>query len=393
MNTKTKPMGTFERVWRFFGSFGLAVAILILLLALTYAGTIAQIDSSIHDVQKKYFDSYFVKIDLPLGIPFVVPGANLLLSLLFVNLIVGGMVRMRRDWKRAGILIIHFGIAFMLTGNLIEFLHAEKGYLPLVEGEDGDVYYSYTEWEIAVLESMENGKERAYIIPDAQFRKLGPTDSVSIDAKGLPFSVILSGFVPNCVPAIGPEGPILHAQPLDPEEASRNVAGLSVAVIDSTGARRESIVWGRSGSPWVFSTNGRRFGIVLRKRQYTLPYSIKLRKVEGETHPGTGMASRYASDVTRFEGSIAHDVHINMNNPMREQGYIFYQSGFQPASRMTGGRAISTFSVSRNPTDQWPLYACWVIAIGMLIHFLVKLNAYIQAEANRRERAAANAAS
>ena len=124
MNTKAKPMGNFERIWRFFGSFGLAVAILILLLALTYAGTIAQIDSSIHDVQKKYFDSYIVKIDLPLGIPFVVPGANLLLSLLFVNLIVGGMIRMRRDWKRAGILIIHFGIAFMLTGNLIEFLHA-----------------------------------------------------------------------------------------------------------------------------------------------------------------------------------------------------------------------------------------------------------------------------
>jgi hypothetical protein len=78
---------------------------------------------------------------------------------------------------------------------------------------------------------------------------------------------------------------------------------------------------------------------------------------------------------------------------MREQGYIFYQSGFQPASRMTGGRDISTFSVSRNPTDRVPLYACWVIAAGLLIHFLVKLYGYIQAEATRRERAVADAAS
>lgn len=388
------PTAILRSIWRVLGSFGLAVAILILLLALTYAGTIAQIHSSIHDVQSKYFDSYFVKIDLPGGIPFPVPGANMLLSLLFVNLIVGGMIRLRRDWKHAGIFIIHVGIAFMLTGNLIEFLYAEKGYMPLGEGDSNDSYYSYTKWEVAVLESTESGKERAYIIPDEQFGNLGTNDSLSVDSKDLPFSMTLSGFVPNCVPAIGAEGPILHAKPPNPEEASRNEAGLTVAVIDSAGARREAVLWGRRGSaPWVFNTGGRTFGVVLRKRQYLLPYRVELRKVEGDMHPGTGMAAKYASDITRYEGSTAHDVHISMNNPMRQDGYIFYQSGFQPASRMTGGVAVSTFSVSRNPTDQVPLYACIVIAIGLLIHFLVKLYGYVQAESIRRERAAADASS
>jgi len=381
------------KVWRFLGSFALAVTILVLLLILTYAGTMAQRTASIHDVQTRYFDSYFLIVDLPLGIPLPVPGANLLMSLLFVNLMVGGMIRMRRDWKRAGILTIHLGIAILLAGNVIEFLYAEKGYMELAEGESSDDYVSYTKWELAVLESTENGKERVHVVPETQFMKLGPTDSVSVSGPDLPFTLLLSDFIPNCVPAITAEGPAFRPVPLDPEQAVRNRAGLIAAAIEPDGTRRETILWGAPGSqPWVFRADGRRFGVVLRRQRYLLPYRVELRKAEGDKHPGTGMASRYASDVTRYEGNTVHDVHISMNNPMREGGYIFYQSGFQEASRMTGGRVISTFSVSAEPIDKKPLYACIVIAIGLAWHFLIKLYGYYMAEVTRRERAA-NAAS
>jgi len=73
---------------------------------------------------------------------------------------------------------------------------------------------------------------------------------------------------------------------------------------------------------------------------------------------------------------------------MRESGYIFYQSGYMEWSPQTRGREVSTFSVSRNPSDRVPLYACIVIAIGLLWHFLVKLVRYIDAEKTRRERIA-----
>ncbi|MHC4939281.1 MAG: cytochrome c biogenesis protein ResB [Planctomycetota bacterium] len=379
-------MNFLQKVWRFFGSYALAITILLLLLVLTYAGTMAQIDSSIHDVQRKYFDSYWVKVELPLGIPMIVPGANLLLTLLFINLIVGGMIRLRRDWSRAGIFIIHVGIAFMLTGNLVEFVFAEKGYMPLMEGESSDHYYSYTEWELAILESTPGGKEKVYVVPEEQFAGLGPTDSATIDAAGVPFSLVVSGFVPNCEPAIASEGPVLRELPLDPEEASRNVAGLTAAVIDPNGARRETILWGRAGTPpWVFTAEGKRWGVQLRKRRFMLPYRVELRKVVGDMHPGTGMAAKYASDVTRYQGNTANDVHISMNEPMRQDGYIFYQSGFQDLGRR--GK-ISTFSVSRNPADRIPEYACWVIAIGLVWHFLAKLLGYIRAEQRRREKVA-----
>jgi hypothetical protein len=374
-------------VWHVLGSYALAVIVLILLLVLTYAGTLAQANASIHDVQRRYFDSYYVVVELPGGIPFVVPGANLLLSLLFVNLLVGGMVRLRRDRRHLGILVIHLGIAWMLGGSLVEYLFAEKGFLPLGEGESADRYYSYTEWEVAVLESMGDGRERAHIIPERRFRNLGPAESTKFSAEGLPFAVRLSGFVPNCEPRLAPRGPVLHAMPMDPERASRNVAGLVATIESGTGLAEESILWGRAGSPpWVFRVGEREYGIVLRKRQYPLPFRVELRQVEAEHHPGTDMASRYASDVTRYDGKIAHEVHISMNSPMRQRGFTFYQSGFQPASGMTGGVAVSTFSVSRNPTDRVPLYSCILIALGLVMHFLSKLLGHVRAESKRRDR-------
>lgn len=377
------------KVWRFLGSYALAVCILVLLLTLTYAGTMAQKDASIHDVQEKYFNSYVVFIKLPLGIPMVVPGANLLLSVLFLNLLVGGLIRLRRDWSRAGILVIHVGIACLLLGNLIEFLYADKGYLQLVEGESNDHYVSYTDWEIAVLEAAEDGRsENAYVIPGNRFDGLGPKESASFTSPKLPFTLVLSGFLPNCVPSVGQEGPVFKPVSLDAEEASRNIAGITAVVIDDKSrTHRETILWGRPGSPpWVFTADGRRWGVVLRKKRFPMPYVVQLRDVQADNHPGTSMASRYASDVVRYEGKIAEDVHISMNDPMREGGYIFYQSGYVEASPQTGNREISIFSVSRNPSDRVPLYACIVIAIGLLWHFLAKLEGYIRAERVRRER-------
>jgi hypothetical protein len=383
-----------RRIWRFFGSYALAIAILLLLLALTYAGTMAQKFSSIHDVQEKYFNSYFVAIDLPLGIPFVVPGANLLLTLLFVNLMVGGIIRMRRDKSRIGIFTLHAGIAVMLLGNVVEYGFSTKGYMSLLEGEASDTYVSYTEWEVAVLESAPGAREEtAHVISGDRFQDLGPSESASFTSPDLPFTVVLSGFLPNCIPVVAADGAALKAEPLDSEEAARNRAGLSVSVIGKgTRFRRDSVLWGRPGSPpWVFTSDGRQWGVVLRKRRYQLPYRVELRDVEADHHPGTRMAAKYASDVTRYEGRIAHDVHISMNEPMREGGYIFYQSGYQEASRMTGGKELSTFSVSHNPSDRVPWVAVTIIAVGLLIHFGIKLRKYIRAEAARRERLAHDA--
>ena len=49
-----------KQIFRFFASFGLAVAIFILMFAIILGGTFYQIDHGLYEAQNKYFYSLFV---------------------------------------------------------------------------------------------------------------------------------------------------------------------------------------------------------------------------------------------------------------------------------------------------------------------------------------------
>ncbi len=70
-----------------------------------------------------------------------------------------------------------------------------------------------------------------------------------------------------------------------------------------------------------------------------------------------------------------------MNEPLREQGLVVYQASWGPQNARPGDPLFSTLSVVRNPADQFPLYACIVIATGLVFHFSRKLVRYIRIEA------------
>ena len=41
------------------------------------------------------------------------------------------------------------------------------------------------------------------------------------------------------------------------------------------------------------------------------------------------------------------------------------------------------FEIAENPSDKWPEYSCWVIALGLLIHFTVKLAKFLGSSTRR----------
>ena len=64
---------------------------------------------------------------------------------------------------------------------------------------------------------------------------------------------------------------------------------------------------------------------------------------------------------------------IQMNEPMRREGWTFFQSNWGPQKVENPTEYYSVFEVVRNPADHWPL-ASLVIAIGgLLLHFVWKL--------------------
>jgi len=375
---------------RFFSSYGLAVTLLLLLLTLTLLGTLEQASSSLYDVQRKYFESLFLVHHFG-AVPVPLPGATLVLALLAVNLVVGGIVRMRWKTRTIGILVAHFGILMLLGGSLIEYYLSNKGRMTLHEGESAAEFQSYYDWEIAVRERLADGSAKEFVLPYDRLAALDPSDLARFTSKGLPFAVEVTGWTRNAQPRrTGPptapyEGWVIKEIPAE-KEAEQNMPAAYVTLRSAPSAKTQpsTLLFGPTGVPWVVTTQGgRRFEVELRARRWELPFTIALDRFVHAEHPGTSMAREYSSYVTKLEGGVAREVHITMNEPLRNKGYTFYQSGWGPTNAPPGTPLYSTFSVVQNPSDRMPLISCIVIALGLLWQFLVKLYFHIRAESKQ----------
>jgi hypothetical protein len=381
---------------RIFSSLGLSCVLLCLLALLTYLGTLEQVDHGLYDVQKKYFESFFLVHRWTVPLPFVpdptvsvpLPGANLVLCLLGINIVIGGMVRLRKSWSTAGVLVTHVGIALLLVSGLVKMYASQDGHVTLFEGDSSDHFQSYYRWELVVHEDLLDGRVKDYIVPQEDFAEAAE-GRVTLTSPELPFDVELAHLMHNCdtwpkgpmfdvdVPVV--DGIFLKELPKE-KEAERNVAGVYATVV-AEGTRQENILYGLERAPWTILIGDRRFALELRHERYPMPFSVRLDDFTKVDHPRIDMPAHFSSDVTVTESGTPRSVHIKMNEPLRDEGLVIYQASWGPSNAGPNARLFSTLAVVRNPADQYPLYACIVIATGMILHFGRKLTRYIRVEA------------
>mgnify|MGYP002631593561 CR=1 FL=1 len=378
-----------KKIFNFIASYNVATVLLFFLLLLTFFGTLEQVEHGLFEVQNKYFNSLFVIHELPYGIPLPLPGVYLLIGLLAVNMTAGAIIRAPKNIKQPGMLIAHGGIIFLLVAGFVTYHMSISGNMALLEGSSSSQFQSYHDWEIVVVELKEGGKR--FTIPGDNFDAMSPEDTRLFTAEALPFDLLVEGYLKNCQPdavaegmAIGIDGVNLIPMELD-KEAERNIRGAFVTLIENDAEQtHEGVLFGLSMVPWVVTVAGQDYSIDLRHERYDVPFTITLDKFIRDLHPGMSMASNFESEVTKTEGGVSRPIKIRMNEPLRHKGYTFFQASFGSAA---DGRSQSVFAVVNNPADQWPKYACYVVAIGLTIHFLQKLLAYLQAENRRRNNA------
>ncbi|MCC6672952.1 MAG: cytochrome c biogenesis protein ResB [Planctomycetes bacterium] len=402
-----------NRLSTLFASHGLACALLIVLFVLTYVGTIAQIDLGLHEAQKRYFDAFFVATPIgPMLEPFGIhlpeffdrlrlplPGGQLVLILLGLNLIWGGIVRMRQGVATAGILVAHIGLVWMFVAGGVEYLYSDKGALSVYEGDTKSTFVDHYAWEIAIQERVADGKVRELVVPAERFDRLHPQQKAIFHHDSLPFVLEVTRFVRNSQPSVAtsatPAGvPVVdgfYLREIEPSTtAESNTAGVYVRLMDKeTRTVTPGILWGMPMGdrmeylPWTVTSGKRQIDLVLRKKTYPLPFAIRLTKFSKENHPGITMARAFSSKVVKIEGENETGVLISMNEPLRHKGYTLFQSSWFPQDEAYRGPVASVFSVVRNPADQWPLYSCLIIAVGLVFHFGRKLLRFLRAEMQR----------
>lgn len=415
-------MNFLRDLYRFFSSYALATIVLVLLTIITLIGTLDQTFLGLFGAVSKYFHSWgklgFIESDYLISaakaypnmkippVPLILPGGMLLMVILFINMVCGAVIHVRKRWRGIPNLISHLSILFLLVSAFVTFSFKNDGYVALFPGQVSNTAHSYKEWQVEILEFGEDKKPtKAHVIPWEQLGKIGKKGSQEFVSSTLPFQITINSFLSNARPVSEQnneaidraiDGLKLMPFPKD-KEAERNYPACFVTVYDKEGSKQidETILSAFSytqlpgTSPRVagFKVDGKQYGLQLVKRNWQLPYYIKLDKFINDKHPGTNLAANYESRITRLKdptATVGKQVAVRMNEPMRHEGFVVFQESF--GSDQTG-QYYSQFAVSDNPSDKWPEYALWVMMFSLTVHFFWKLFEYSKKSLNRSQKA------
>jgi hypothetical protein len=352
------------------GSAAVTTVGLAFLLALTFWGTLYQVEHGLYLAKERFFDSWIVWIA---GfIPF--PGTQLVLAVLSLNLVVYiGRLVLRRHMP-LGLLLTHLGLLMLLAGGAVTHHFASESQLTLQEGETASASASYQNWELAVW--SKNGPLREVMAYDAD--QLRPGDTRRFDDAGLTIEVeayhrnarAFQSAAPQTNAALSRLGVTSLRPARLAKEPGENIAGAVLTVRPDDGAPVRAILFGEDEVPAVFPHHGTNYHVALRRARYPLPFVVRLIDFRREMHPGTEIARHFSSLVSVNADGVDRSLLISMNKPLRDRGYTLYQASYREEE---DGTQWSTFAVTHNYGRLIPYISTAVIVTGLSWHFVAMM--------------------
>ena len=345
------------------------VVCLALLFVLTFLGTIHQIDNGIYSAQKTYFESFFT-----LAAGFVpLPGAQLVLWVLFVNLVAATIYRFAYRLRRVGILIIHGGLFALFFGMFFTQYFAQESFLSLLEGEGGNVTTDYFDWEVAVWDPA--GETRRVAAVDAA--ELAGGNAVTVARYGLELraqryyanaqAFSRAGGTPSqWINGSGIDSLVEARVSPDPQD---NFPGVLLTV-SHPGGSADVLLYGADVAPASVPVAGGRLALSLRRKHYAMPLILTLDDFRADFHPNSDTPSSFESDVTLSTPQFTRSARISMNHPLRHAGYTFYQASYAIDAT---GQETSTLAVVHNRSRVVPYVGALVVGAGLAVHFIQTL--------------------
>ena len=357
-----------QTIIKFSYSLKLTVACLILLAILTTWGTIYQADNGLYAAKAKFFISWFFLAGgfIPL------PGAALVLSVLFLNLISSMIFRIGLRLKNIGNLLTHLGILILLIGGFFTFLFSQESVLMLKEGEKSSWSNSYHAWELSVWKDVQGIRHFSSI----SFNDLDKDEKINFPDS--PISIRVKEAFRNAsafrnrerssnTDILNSSGIISIDQKETDPEPEGNIPGL---VLFSEDLKKDILLYGGENIHTSAEIKGDIYNFSLRKLRKKLPLELGLLDFRIEKYPGSEIVKSYESTVEIRHDDLKREVIISMNKPFRYKDYTFFQSRYQitPA-----GVEYSIFAVVKNSGRLLPYVSSIVVFIGMLIHFILML--------------------
>lgn len=293
--------------------------------------------------------------------------------------------------KRAGIVILHFGIVLLLFSELITGFFQVEGNMRIEEGKTSSYIDVARKFELTVSSSLSTEiSEDSISISDEMLKKAGVWQKF----EKLPFQFKVKRWYKNstlpqraaptkehrglgakydiqlvkAVPGIQSDQvntPAFEIEFKDKEEKPLGTYIFSLLMYDKDSTYNQQITVGDKTLNLMFR-NKREY---LYSKGSTQPVQIKLIDFRHDSYLGTNVPKNYSSLVQLSDPAqeIDRKVLISMNNPLRYTGRTFYQSSFAPDESGT------VLQVVRNPGWMIPYLCCVIVGMGLLFQFILTL--------------------
>lgn len=386
-------------LWRFFSGYGLATSLLILLGVETWLATLEMVDAGLLATLRKYFhwtSWYLIPEINGKSMILPLPGGYWVCALLLLNMVLGGLIRARKGWKTAGVILAHFSIVFMVAAGGVAQLYEKRGVMFLVEGDEADYAVSLTDPNIEVIEFVDGeASGEVTIAGEPELRGIEEDQSRVLRFESLPFDLEVSGWQRNAV--VRKEGGTWMLRGLDVStQGEMNAPGCLAKVLPKDQSTGEAFVLAvppvssgeESYPPRLVRVGDRTFGLRLVKETIPVPYTVKLDDAVAEYYPNSGRPKSFSSSIQRI-GERTVPVEISMNEPMRSGGFTFFQRTMSSGPQEAGRPEFSGFEVVSNPADKWPEWSLYMVTFGLGLHFITKLILFIKGGGSRPKPKAA----
>jgi len=365
-----------DRLYDFFSSLKLTVALLALGLVLVFVGTVAQVNLGLYKAQNDFFRSFIVYWGpawSSLRIP-VFPGGYTIGWLLLMNLFAAHFRHYRPGQKKYGIILIHFGVVLLLVGQLLTDMFSTESLLHLRNGDTKNYSEASREFELAIVDTTAADSNQVVVISTHRLRKGG-----DIQHPALPFTVRVKTFFANsslvqtatpgyqAVPTTTAfrTGLWWRELPHETEMEKRDMPSALVELHSAQGTVGTFLFSAFLTKPHAMTHAGRTYQLVVRQVRFYKPFSIHLVEFRHDRYPGTEIPKNFSSRVRLQRPDTGEDreVLIFMNNPLRYDGETYYQASFDTDDQGT------VLQVVRNPSWLTPYFSCVLVGLGLIVQF------------------------
>jgi len=344
-------------VIRAFSSLELTLSCLSLLMVLIFVGTIQQVHLGTYEAVQQYFRTFLIWWNPP-GVSWkmpIFPGGGLLGLVLLVNLIFSHITRLAWTVKKAGIMLIHAGLIFLILGEFITGLFSNETLMALEVGSGASYSEDNRSVEFVVIDRSNPKFDQVISIPQRLLSRGG-----TINDPKLPAQIIIHQYREEVPPVRANDEPDQIVTHLELKTPAKSYGPWLFA----------------SGleTPQSFSSEGRDYTALLRYRRHYYPFSLFLKEFRHDRYPGTQIPRNFSSLVHLKDPqkNEDRDVLIYMNHPLRYRGLTFFQSGFGKDD------TLSVFQVVRNPGWWVPYGACTMVGLGLILQFGMHFAGFIR---------------